>query len=153
MRNYTLANVQEAYKTLFASVRNGIEKPLVRPGSSRGTKRSFYLFEAGEYEGEEGYWAEDEDTQEEGFLSAENEQFWTFDEANEEWQSANVAGRRIRKRVKGSSKNRKKFKSKKRGKFRPHKQSGRAHIANNDTTWQQGQWDENYSICRHPACI
>ena len=31
MRNYTLATVQEAYKTLFASVRTGIGNPMVRP--------------------------------------------------------------------------------------------------------------------------
>ena len=74
---------------------------MVRPGTSRGnrgTKRSFYLFEAGKYEGEKGYWAEDEDTNEEGFLSTENETFWTLDEANDEWHQANVAGRKIKKR-------------------------------------------------------
>ena len=145
MRNYTLANVQEAYKTLFASVRTGIGNPMVRPGTSRGirgTKRSFYLFEAGEYEGEEGYWAEDEDTNEEGFLSTENETFWTLDEAKDEWHEANVAGRKIKRRGKGKGKSRKRFQSKKRGKFRPHRNTGRAHVANDDQYWYSGQWDE-----------
>ena len=146
MRNYTLSNVQEAYKTLFASVRTGIGNPMVRPRASRtrGTKRSFYLFEAGEYEGEEGYWAKDEETNEEAFLSTENETFWTLDEAKDEWHEANVAGRRIKKRGKGSTKSKRKFNSKRRGKFRPHK-SGRAHVVNDDQPWQSGQWDE-YSL-------
>ena len=118
MRQYTLANVQEAYKTLFASVRTGIGNPMVRPRTSRtrGSKRSFYLFEAGEFDGEEGYWAEDEETHQEGFLSTENEVFWTLDDEKDEWHEANVAGRKIKKRGKGSNKSRRKFKSKKRGK-------------------------------------
>ena len=94
MRNYTLTAVQEAYKTLFASVRTGIGNHMVRPRTSRTRgKRSFYLFEAGQFDGEEGYWAEDVDTNQEGFLSTENDIFWTLDEAKEGWHEANVAGR------------------------------------------------------------
>ena len=143
MRNYTLAIVQEAYKTLFASVRTGIGNPMVRPRTSRtrGSKRSFYLFEAGEFDGEEGYWAEDEDTHQEGFLSTENDVFWTLDEEKNEWHEANVAQRRIKKRGKGSTKSKGKFKSKKRGRFRPHR-SSKAHAATEDPAWpSEGPWD------------
>ena len=105
MRDYSIKIVQESFRTLFCSTRTGIGNPQVRP-SGLTHRRNFYLFEAGEFEGEEGYWAEDEDTNEEGFLSTENDKFWTFDEDNDEWHSAQIA-KGANKRRKGKGRARK----------------------------------------------
>ena len=45
---------------LFITTRTNIQDPNIRPsGGSRS--RTFYILEAGEYEGEEGFWVEDEE--------------------------------------------------------------------------------------------
>ena len=92
MRDYSLRIVQESFRTLFCSTRTGIGNPQVRP-SGLSHRRNYYLFEAGEFDGEEGYWAEDEDTNEEGFLSTENttwenSQAWDSGEYEEIYESA-----------------------------------------------------------------
>jgi len=59
MRDYTLDLIFTSFRTLFTSTKTGIADPSIRPGGlERSSKqRSFYLFEAGEFDNEEGYWA------------------------------------------------------------------------------------------------
>ena len=140
--------MQESFRTLFCSTRTGIRNPQVRL-SGPTHRRNFYLFEAGEFDGEEGYWAVDEDTNEEGFLSTEDDKFWTLDEETNEWHAANIAGR-ANKRRKGSGQCKKglrKYKSKRRGNFRPYRRSGKAHL--NEEEWYednewQNDWQDSY---------
>jgi plasmid stabilization system protein ParE len=62
MRDHTLDLIFTSFRTLFTLTKTGIGDPSIRPGRlERSSKRrSFYLFEAGEFDGEEGYWAVDE---------------------------------------------------------------------------------------------
>ena len=72
MRSYTLDIIFGGFKTLFTLTKMGISDPLVRHGGLQrrhGRHSSFYLFEAGYWDDEEGYWAVDEEnSDEEGFL-------------------------------------------------------------------------------------
>ena len=76
MRKYNLDIIFEGFKTLFTSTKTGISDPLVRHGGLQcchGRHRSFYFFEAGYWDDEEGYWAVDEENDdEEGFLDINN---------------------------------------------------------------------------------
>jgi len=69
MRQYTLQIAQEAFKTLFANTKTGINDPSVRQGGldhkgkGHGRHRSFYCFEIGTFDEDEGYWAVDEENE------------------------------------------------------------------------------------------
>ena len=105
IRDYTLDLIFTSLRTLFTSTKTGIADPSIRPGGIGRTskQRSFYLFEAGEFDGEEGYWAVgDEDEEAEGLLSTENDTFWTLNPESGKWYFANLAGRKF-KRTKGKN--------------------------------------------------
>ena len=133
MRKYNLDIIFEGFKTLFTSTKTGISDPLVRHGGLQrrhGRHRSFYLFEPGYWEEEEGYWAVDEENDdEEGFLDINNNVFWTFNQDSDDWEQANVVGHSRTKAGKGKGKGKRRYKKKFRGKFKPFRRSGRAHFA------------------------
>ena len=143
MRNYTLEIVFAGFRTLFTSTKTGIADPSVRHGGLQrhhGRQRSFYIFEYGTWDEEDGYWAVDEeDDDQEGFLDINNDVFWTFNQETDDWEQANVAGHRRFKAGKGKGKRR--YKKKYRGKFRPFKRSGKAHFAENEYEAEDSQWD------------
>ena len=68
MRDYTLDLTLSSLRTLLTSTKTRIADPSIRLGGlERSSKhRSFYLFEAGKFDGDEGYWA------------ADDEDFWTW---------------------------------------------------------------------------
>ena len=121
MRNYTLDIVFGAFKTLFTSTKTGIADPSVRQGGLQrrhGRQRSFYIFEYGQWDEEDGYWAVDEeDEEQEGFLDINNDVFWTFNQETDDWEQANVAGHRRVKAGKGKGKVKRRYRKKFRGKF------------------------------------
>ncbi len=55
---------------------------------------------AGMMHDEHGYWVEDEDTEEQGFLSNETDHIWSYDEKADKWSSALAANRFIRNKRK-----------------------------------------------------
>ena len=82
MRQYTLQPAQEAVKTLFANTKTGINDPSVRQGgldhkgNGHGRHRSFYCFEIGTFDEDEGYWAVDEEIEDlNGFLDINQDSF------------------------------------------------------------------------------
>ena len=145
MRNYTLDVVFAGFKTLFTSTKTGIADPLVRHGGLQrrhGRHRSFYLFEAGYWDEDDGYWAVDEeDDEQEGFLDINNDVFWTFNQDTDDWEQANVVGHRRVKAGKGKGKGKRRYKKKFRGKFKPYKRSGKAHFAETEYEADDSQWD------------
>ena len=81
--------------------RTAIQDPNIRP---RNKQRLFWIFDQGEYEGEEGFWVEDEENGEEVFMPLDDEEaFWAVDE-HECFALRRVPGRRLRGRRKGGSK-------------------------------------------------
>ena len=118
---------------------------MVRPTSGKGhcprsSKRSFLVFEEGDYDEDEGWWVMDEETFEDGFLSAFTDTFCIpKDEDATDWESAHVASRFLSK-GKG-----RRLQRKKRGKISPRRGNGRAHVAEKDWTHYDGDYcDSSY---------
>ena len=91
------------YHELFITTRTSIQDPSIRPqGGNRSN--TFFILEQGEYEGEEGFWVEDEDGLE-GFMSNNDEEtFWALEE-NDAFIASKVSGRNFRfKKRKGKGK-------------------------------------------------
>lgn len=137
MRSYTLDIIFEGCKTLFTSTKTITSDLLVRhSGLQRRHARhcSFYLFEASYWDDEEGYWAIDEENDdEEGFLDLNKDIFWTFNQESDDWERTDVIGHRRTRHGKGSKgKGKRRFKMKFRGRFRPFKKTGKTHLADND---------------------
>ena len=91
------------YRDLFITTRTSIQDPSIRPpGGNRSN--TFYILEQGEYEGEEGFWVEDEEGLE-GFMSTNDEEpFWVLEE-NDAFIARKVSGRNFRfKKRKGKGK-------------------------------------------------
>ena len=72
-------NTSRDYHELFITTRTSIQDPSIRPqGGNRSN--TFFIIEQGEYEGEEGFWVEDEEGLE-GFMSNNDEEtFWVLEE-------------------------------------------------------------------------
>ena len=79
LENYTYEMMKAQYHDLFITTRTSIQDPSIRPpGGNRSN--TFYILEQGEYEGEEGFWVEDEEGLE-GFMSTNDEEtFWVLEE-------------------------------------------------------------------------
>ena len=90
MRHWTFDTIISCYRELYCSTRTGFTDPHLRTSnrasSSPMTKRrktghrSFLVLDAGMMHDEHGYWVEDEDTEEQGFLSTETDHIWSYDE-------------------------------------------------------------------------
>ena len=60
LENYSHEMLKTHYHELFITTRTSIQDPSIRPqGGNRSN--TFFILEQGEYEGEEGFWVEDED--------------------------------------------------------------------------------------------
>ena len=113
LRNISLANysyemLKTHYHELFITTRTSIQDPSTRPqGGNRSN--TFFILEQGEYEGEEGFWVEDEEGLE-GFMSNNDEEtFWVLEE-NDAFIARKVSGRNFRfkkRKGKGQSGNKK----------------------------------------------
>ena len=90
------------YHERFITTRTSIQDPSIRPqGGNRSN--TFFIIEQGEYEGEEGFWVEDEEGLE-GFMSNNDETFWVLEE-NDAFIARKVSGRNFRfKKRKGKGK-------------------------------------------------
>ena len=124
---------------LFCTTRTGLADPRLRTSvhvqhrgfrNSRNTGgRSFAILDTGDYDGQFGYWVQDEDTFEEGFIAEDDEEevFWQVDD-----NEAFVARRfKRRPQLRRSGKGRRKGKGRKRGRFRSNRK-GSAHTAEGD---------------------
>ena len=129
LENYTYEMMKTQYHDLFITTRTSIQDPSIRPQGGRGSN-TFYILEQGEYEGEEGFWVEDEEGYE-GFMSNNDEEtFWVLEE-NDAFIARRVSGRNFKfKKRKGKGKSSSKKGNHRRGGFRPFKKSGSGGKAN-----------------------
>ena len=102
---YTFEVVREVFLELFCMPKSSLDNPSLRTG---GGQRAFCILDQGEVAGEYGYWAEDDETGEEGFLPEMEDVFWTFQDDNWTWSPSYFQGRKIRRgKGKGKGKGRK----------------------------------------------
>ena len=77
LENYTCEMLKTQYHDLFIATRTSIQDPSIRPlGGNRSN--TFYIVEQREYEGQEGFWVEDEDGVE-GFMANNDEETLIFE--------------------------------------------------------------------------
>ena len=143
LENYSYELLKTHYHELFITTRTSIQDPSIRPqGGNRSN--TFFIIEQGEYEGEEGFWVEDEEGLE-GFVSNNDEEtFWVLEE-NDAFIARKVAGRNFKfKKNKGKGKSGNKKGSHQRGGFKPFRKSGsvgKANMANeNYDPYDQAYW-------------
>ena len=94
VQNYTFEGLREAFIELFCAPKSGIDNPNYR---TTGQGRSFCVYDYGECDGQYGYWVQDEETEEEGFVPEFYDVFWTFDDQSEAWISHRFKQRKLRK--------------------------------------------------------
>ena len=90
--SYQYELVKSQVFELFCTTKTGLADPRLRnsvQGQHRGYRnsrntggRSFAILDSGDYDGQFGYWVQDEDTLEEGFIAEDDEEdvFWQVDE-------------------------------------------------------------------------
>ena len=130
----------------FSATRTGLQDPNIRHTSHKKDRhgrrdqrrkrggRNFLILDQGEYDGADGFWLQDEDTLEEGFLAAEDETvFWTIDD-NEAFIARRFKKGRRPKLRPGSPGKAKGGKRKGRGRFRSYRGKGRANQAEHEPT-------------------
>ncbi len=111
LQDYTFEVIRAKYIELFCAPKNSLENPNIRMTggmqTSGKTARSFLIIETGILDDEHhGFWVQDEETGEEGFIQDTEDSFWTLDE-NEAWISRGVPGRQLRRGPKGKGKGKK----------------------------------------------
>ena len=148
LENYTYEMLKTQFHDLFITTRTSVQDPSIQPqGGSRSN--TFFIIEQGEYEGEEGFWVEDEEGQEEFMADNDEETCWALEE-NDALIAINVSGRNFRfKRKKGKGKSGNNKGSHRRGGFKPFKKSvsgGKANMANeNYDAYDQAYWGKGKS--------
>ena len=103
LENYSYEMLKTHYHELFITTRTSIQDPSIRPqGGNRSN--TFFIIEQGEYEGEEGFWVEDEEGLE-GFMSNNDEETLWVREENDAFIARKVSGRNFKfKKRKGKGK-------------------------------------------------
>ena len=102
---YRFDGVIGALIELFCMTKSALDNPNLRAGS---TGRSFCIIEDGLFDDiHSGYWAEDEETGEVGFLPEFEDVFWVHDDDSFAWVSHHFEGRKMRRgAAKGKGKGR-----------------------------------------------
>ena len=114
--------------------------------SGIGQRRSFLVLEEGELEGNDGYWAEDD---EDGAKDVLEDVFWVYDDADYTWYLRRFQGRQTRQgkgkgRRKGKGKAKEDEGSSDQGKEKAEekgRRNGRSHMASEegyDEEWNEG---------------
>ena len=94
IQGYTFDMARTVFVELFCAPRSSLEKPMYR---STRASRTFCVVEYGELDGETGYWVEDDDTHEQGFLAEYEDTLWQYDETAFSRVARPVKGRRLRR--------------------------------------------------------
>ena len=112
VQTYTFEKVREQLIELLCNPKNSLDNPNLSGGGHRGSGRSFCVMEDGDMDESFGYWCEDEDSGEVGFLPEFEDIFWLYDEVAEAWLSRPFKGRTVRRgtpKGRGKGKGRKGF--------------------------------------------
>ena len=124
--------------------------PIIRGGQSsgHGGRKTFLVIDEGYLDSHEGYWVEDEEDGAEGFLEADEDAFWVYDEENYTWFQRRFQGRKMKRGFKGRRKGKGKGGKGSGGKRFFKRKKGRSNLADDQTDfwqaegqWQDGQWN------------
>ena len=74
---YNVQELRDLFLDMFCTTKTAVHNPMMQP-SGIGQRRSFLVLEEGELEGTDGYWAEDDEDDAEGFLDALEDVFMTL---------------------------------------------------------------------------
>eukprot|EP00439_Symbiodinium_sp_Y106_P051909 s4449_g6.t3 len=139
-RNRVLADYsREVYLEIFRTTKTSVDNPLLAP-SGHGGRKTFLVIDEGYLDNHEGYWVEDEEDGAEGFLEADEDAFWVYDEENYTWFQRRFQGRKMKRGFKGGLR-----KGKGKGGKGPEKDaSSRRGKAGQwqDSQWQDQSWDD-----------
>ena len=97
VQNYTFEAVREVFVELFCAPKSSLDNPNLRASGVEGRQRNFCVIDSGELDGSSGYWVEDDDSCEAGFIPEFEDVFWVFDDQQECWASHHFKGRHMRK--------------------------------------------------------
>ena len=107
------------------------------------------MIDEGYLDSHEGYWVEDEEDGAEGFLEADEDAFWVYDEENYTWFQRRFQGRKMKRGFKGRRKGKGKGGKGSGGKRFFKRKKGRSNLADDQTDawqaegqWQDGQWND-----------
>jgi hypothetical protein len=142
IETYTYDLVREVFVELFCAPRSSLENPNLRAGTQG---RSFCIMEDGEMDGVAGYWVEDDESGEVGFLPEMEDVFWTFDDDANAWLSRHFRGRRLRRgNPKGGGRGRgrggrRRFTTKKKGKGKGDSHAHWGQEESETAAWTKGK--------------
>ena len=71
---YSVQELRDLFLEMFCTTETAVDNPMMQP-SGIGQRRSFLVLEEGELEGNDGYWAEDD---EDGAKDALEDVFWVY---------------------------------------------------------------------------
>ena len=125
--------------------KTSVDNPLLAP-SGHGGRKTFLVIDEGYLDNQEGYWVEDEEDGTEGFLEADDDAFWVYDEDNYTWFQRRFQGRKMKRGFKGQRKGKGKGRKGSGGRRFFKKRKGRSHLADSSTdAWQaEGQWHDDW---------
>eukprot|EP00439_Symbiodinium_sp_Y106_P084927 s1332_g27.t1 len=105
--------------------------------------KTFLVIDEGYLDSHEGYWVEDEEDGAEGFLEADEDAFWVYDDENYTWFQRRFQGRKMKRGFKGRRKGKGKG-GKGSGGRRFFKRKKGSNLADDQTdAWQaEGQWQD-----------
>ena len=79
LADYRLNELREVYLEIFCTTKTSVDNPLLAP-SGHGGRKTFLVIDEGYLDNHEGYWVEDEEDGTEGFLEADEDAFWVYDD-------------------------------------------------------------------------
>ena len=148
LADYRLNELREVYLEIFCTTKTSVDNPLLAP-SGHGGRKTFLVIDEGYLDNHEGYWVEDEEDGAEGFLEADEDAFWVYDEENYTWFQRRFQGRKMKRGFKGHRKGKGKGGKGSGGKRFFKRKKGRSHLADDQTDawqaegqWQDGQWND-----------
>ena len=144
LADYRMNELREVYLEIFCTTKTSVDNPLLAP-SGHGGRKTFLVIDEGYLDNQEGYWVEDEEDGAEGFLEADEDTFWVYDEDNYTWFQRRFQGRKMKRGFKGQRKGKGKGRKGSGGRRFFKKRKGRSNLADNNTdAWQaDGQWQDD----------
>ena len=103
LADYRMNELREVYLEIFCTTKTSVDNPLLAP-SGHGGRKTFLVIEESYLDNQKGYWVEDEEDGAEGFLEADEDTFWVYDEDNYTWFQRRFHGRKMKRGFKGQRK-------------------------------------------------
>ena len=145
LADYRLNELREVCLEIFCTTKTSVDNPLLAP-SGHGGRKTFLVIDEGYLDSHEGNWVEDEEDGAEGFLEADEDTFWVYDDENYTCFQRRFQGRKTKRGFKGGRRKGKGKGGKGSGGRRFFKKrKGRSNLADDQTdAWQaEGQWQDS----------